>query len=334
MPKKLRPASDVRAKLDRLLKSLIALEYGSARVANLHDGLIARHIDVGQLQKLIGALPSLPSDDYEIYSNLCDYIHELSDDLYFKRPLPPTWDRPIALVIELTLIDEAPNFHLFSEKYIARAKALASVPDRQRPILNTEELADLLRYIRAGLVNGLEHGLGARGRVVFLTPVDDVWEELTANRFCEDGAPYIHPGPADSVCDYLGLPYRNTWLVELRSRLKLSELVEQDNLKLAAPTVIEAWRHDYFRHWPRDAVPDRWGRTLFIGRDSAGDEKGRPEAIVDQLSRQLLSGAFDVSILGRVTAREVPRQDVITAHVVQNRKVAALLQEVITRIPP
>jgi hypothetical protein len=334
MPRKRRAARDVRAKLDRLLKSLITLEYGSARVANLHDGLLARHIDVSQVRKLIAALPSLPSDDYEIYSSLCDYIQKLSDDLYFRRPSPPTWDRPIALVIELKLVDEAPNFHLFSEEYITRAQDLGNAPGRQLPVLNAEELADLLKYIREGLANGLEHGLGAPGRVVFLTPVDEVWEGLTASRFCGDGKPYTHPGPAGSVCDFLGLPYQNTWLVELRSRLKLSEIVERDKLTLAAPTVIEAWRHDYYRHWPRDQISDRWGRTLFVGRESTGDDRGLPEAIVNRLSRELLSKAFDVSILGRVTARDLPRHEVINAHVVRKRNVSALLQQVVTRIPP
>jgi hypothetical protein len=333
MPRKLRAAKGVRVKLDRLLKSLIALDYGSARVANLHDGLIARHIDGRQVRKLIAALPNLPSDPDEIFKYIYDHIQNLSDDLCFKRPSPPTWDRPIALVIESTLVDRE-GFHLFSDEYIRRAKDPGGLPDRELPVLNTNELADLLGYIRDGLTNGLEHGLGAPGIVVFVTPVDDAWEKLTAHRFRGDGGAYTHPGPADSVCDYLGLPYRNAWLVELRSRLRLSEIVEQDKLRLSAPTVIEAWRHDYFRHWPRDEISDRWGRTLFIGRDSAGDDKGLPEAIVDRLSRELLSRAFDVSILGRATGRDLPQHDVITAHVVQKRNVTALLQRVTTRIPP
>jgi hypothetical protein len=333
MPRKARIARNVRAKFDRLLKTLIALEYGPARVANLHDGLIARHIDGRQVRKLIAALPNLPSDPDEIYSHIYDYICNFSDELCFKRPSPPTWDRPIALVIESTLIDRE-GFHLFSDEYIARAKDLSRVPDRDLPALNTEELARLLRYIREGLTDGLQRGLGAPGIVVFVTPVDNVWEMLTASRFRGDGDTYTHPGPADSVCDYLGLAYRNTWLIELRSRLRLSEIVDQDKLRLAAPTVIEAWRHDYFRHWPRDQIVDSWGRTLFIGRGSAGDDKGLPEAIVNRLSREVLSGAFDVSILGRVTARDIPQHDVITAHVVQKRDLTVLLQRVMTSIPP
>jgi hypothetical protein len=341
------PTGEVGAKLNFLLENLRKLESGPARIANLLVGLKANHVRADHVRELVQALPRPPSDTWEVYAELLDHIRKLNHALYFQRPSPPAWDRPIALVAERSLFDQgvlAGNidtrtdhsvtkpFRLFSEKYITMSKSRRMVQDQ---ITHAGELADLLEYIREGLQTGLaDDGLGKPGRVVFITPVDAFWENLTAERFCRDGDPLPSPGSADRVCDFLGLPYRNSWLVELRSRLKLGELVEQGRLTLAAPTVIEAWAHDYFRHWPREEAADRWGRTLHVGGGFVGraNPEGLPEAIVDHLSPKLLSEAFEVSILGRVTARQIPLQKDINIFLVKNGELAALVREIVARV--
>ena len=171
---------------------------------------------------------------------------------------------------------------------------------------------------------------------MFFTPVDTLWEELTAARCRSDSDPFPDPGPANRVCDFLGLPYRNCWLVELRSRSKLGDLVEQGKLTLAAPTVIEAWAHDYFRHWPREDAADPWGRTLHVGDGLVGraESEGRPEAIVDHLSPTLLSADFEVSILGRVTARQIPMQKDVNEFLTSKRELTVMVQEIVARVAP
>lgn len=342
-------ADDLRAKLNSLLDGLGKLEVGRARIVNLFDGLIATHVCPDQVRTLVAALPPPLSDIWDVYRDLLDRIRELHQALYFQRPSPPVWDRSIALVVERSLFDqEAPAsngattaaegakkpFRLFSEEYITAAKARKKV---QEPVTNAIELADLLDYIREGLRTGLAaQGLGNAGRVVFFTPVDSLWEQITAGRFRGVSDPFPDAGPANRVCDFLGLPYRNCWLVELRSRSTLGDLVEQGKLALAAPTVIEAWAHDYFRHWPRAKADDRWGRTLHVGEGLVGraETEGRPEGIVDHLSSKLLSTDFDVSILGRVSARRIPRQNEINEFLASKRELAAMVREIVSRVAP
>lgn len=343
------PAADVLGtKLNFLLESLKELEAGRARIVNLFDGLKATHVCPDHVRQLVAALPPPQSDTWEIYRDLLDHIRGFHQTLYFRRPSPPVWDRPIALVVERSLFDqESPPsnevnadpsakkpFRLFSEQYIRAAKSQRRV---QEPVTNKTELVDLLEYLREGLRNGLaDRGLGAAGRVVFFTPVDTLWEELTAARFRGDSNPFPDPGPANRVCDFLGLPYRNCWLVELRSRSKLGDLVEQGKLTLAAPTVIEAWAHDYFRHWPREDAADPWGRTLHVGDGLVGraESEGRPEAIVDHLSPTLLSADFEVSILGRVTARQIPMQKDVNEFLTSKRELTVMVQEIVARVAP
>ena len=339
----------IRARLHSLLESLRNLEAGRARIVNLFDGLRATHVCPDHVRELVAALPRPRSDTWEIYRDLLDHIRGFHQTIYFRRPSPPVWDHPIALVVERSLFDQEfpastngtdadrsarKPFRLFSEQYITTAKSQRRV---QEPVTNAAELADLLEYIREGLRTGLaDQGLGNAGRVVFFTPVDAFWEELTAARFRKDGEPFPDPGPANRVCDFLGLPYRNSWLVELRSRSKLGDLVEQGKLNLAAPTVIEAWAHDYFRHWPREEAPDRWGRTLHVGDGLVGhaEPQGLPEAIVDHLSPTLLSTEFEVSILGRVTARQIPKQKDINEFLVSKRELTVMVQEIVAKVAP
>ena len=167
------PAADVLgAKLNFLLDSLKELEAGRARIVNLFDGLKATHVCPDHVRKLVAALPPPQSDTWEIYRDLLDHIRGFYQTLYFRRPSPPVWDRPIALVVERSLFDQEsppssevnadPNakkpFRLFSEQYIRAAKSQRRV---QEPVTNRTELVDLLEYLREGLRNGLaDRGLG------------------------------------------------------------------------------------------------------------------------------------------------------------------------------
>ena len=341
---------ELREKLGVLLGALRELETGQARIANLLIGLRAGHVHPTLVRSLVEDLWSYPiNDEVDAYHRLLDRIRERHPTLYFKRPSPPVWERQVAVVLESPLFDqgaaapvataadmsaEQPSrpFRLFSDHYVSNARALRLVPDR---VTNAIELADLLEYLREGLRAGLAGaGLGAAGRVVFITPVDEFWEGLTAQRFRSARDPYPELEAADRICDYLGLPYRRDWLVELRSRHTLGQLVEEGKLALAAPTVIEAWGHDYFRHWPRGAAPDPWGRTLYAKRGAIGrgEPDGLREAIIDHLSATQLSEAFEVSILGRLTDRPVPQQDEINQVLVEKPNLTAWVDEIITRV--
>ena len=95
------PAADVLgAKLSFLLESLKELEAGRARIVNLFDGLKATHVCPDHVRKLVAALPPPQSDTWEIYRDLLDHIRGFHQTLYFRRPSPPVWDRPIALVVD------------------------------------------------------------------------------------------------------------------------------------------------------------------------------------------------------------------------------------------
>src|ERR1051326_7628171 len=190
-------------KIDRLLQTIRDTPYGPSRIANLSDGLSAQHINVDQFRELINTLPDMPREASKAYADFSDHIEKWTE-IYFQRPSPPSWDRPIALVLYMELFDQQTQFHLFSEQYIAKAKSLGTAPSPLLPIWEAEDLDDSLRYIREGLVRGLAKGLGAPGRVVFVTPVDENWETLTSNRFSEDERSYAHPGCADDVCNQLG----------------------------------------------------------------------------------------------------------------------------------
>jgi hypothetical protein len=344
MPEVVGTTSDPGTKLRFLLEKLRRLESGRGRIANLCCALEANHVRADRLRDLIADLPH-PSDDedFDAYKTLSDHIRARSFQLYFQRPSPPIWDRPIALVLDWSLLDRSGGqFHLFSDEYIEKARSSGG----KNPT-SAGELADVLAYIRKGFREGLGNlGLGEplaksieekkefSGRVVFVTPVDEFWEKLTAERFRGFNDPFPNPGPADQVCDYLGLPYKSMWLIELRSRLTLSELVRQGGLALAAPTIIEAWPHNYFRQWPPDAAADRWGRTLHIGNGMVGldDPQGLPEAIVDHLPPVLLSREFDVSVLGRVTARSVPEQKDVNDFLIAPRELAILVEEIVSKV--
>jgi len=130
------PAADVLGtKLNFLLESLKELEAGRARIVNLFDGLKATHVCPDHVRQLVAALPPPQSDTWEIYRDLLDHIRGFHQTLYFRRPSPPVWDRPIALVVERSLFDqESPPssevnadpsakkpFRLFSEQYIRAA---------------------------------------------------------------------------------------------------------------------------------------------------------------------------------------------------------------------
>lgn len=334
--------SEAETKLRLVLEKLRQLEAGPARIANLCWALETNHVSADQLRDLISSLQN-PSDQFDAFALLLTHIRGRCRNLYFRRPSPPIWNRPVALVLDWALLDQGEQFHLFSREYIMRAKALRQAPGE---IANASELDDALVYIRKGFREGLGNfGLGEQftkpsdgrtpsGRVVFVTPVDEFWEGLTAKRFRGIDDPFPDPGPANQVCDYLGLPYRNMWLVELRSRLPLSELVKQGELTLAAPTVLEAWVHDYFRHWPRDATVDAWGKTLHVGNGRVGiaEPPGLPEAIVDHLPPTLLSTAFDVSILGRVTHRPIPRQNEVNDFLFAKRDLKVLIDGIVSKV--
>lgn len=346
---------DVGAKLNVILGHLKNLEAGQARIANLHSAVEARHIRADQLREL--ATVQRPSSGiFDTYAALLTHIRELSPVLYFQRPSPPRWDHPVALVLERALLDEGKQFHLFSADYIADAKSKRAVPQK---IGSASELADLLAYIRKGFRQGLgtaglgepfrrgdpvakagpggQTGVAAKpsGRVVFVTPVDEFWDRLTAERFKADSDALPNPGLANRICDLLGLPYRDNWLVELRSRLTLRELVDRGQLTLAAPTVIEAWVHDFFRQWPREG-DDEWGRTLHIcdGPVGRADPQGLPEAIIDYLPPGLLSEAFEVSILGQLTRRPVPLQREVNEFLIAERELATLIESIVSRVSP
>jgi hypothetical protein len=343
MPGMVGTTSDVEIKLRSLLGKLRSIESGQARIANLCYALEAKHVCVDRLRDLVTTLRH-PSDNFDAYDVLTAHIRGQSRDFYFQRPSPPIWDNPVALVLDWTLLDEATPFHLFSDQYIASAGSSRTHPERAT---TARDLDDALNYVRTGFRQGLGSvGLGepfARsidekktpsGRVVFVTPVDEFWDKLTAGRFRGVNDPFPDPGPADQACDYLGLAYRSTWLVELRSRLTLSELVRRGGLSLAAPTVIEAWGHDYFRQWPRDAAVDCWGRTLHVGNGLVGaaEPQGLPEAIIDHLPPALLSEAFEVSILGRVTARKIPTQKDINDFLVAQRDLTVLVEDIVSKV--
>ncbi|MEA2887452.1 MAG: hypothetical protein QOD11_1812 [Bradyrhizobium sp.] len=343
MPEVVGATGDAGTKLKSLLEKLRRLEKGQARIANLCFALEANHVRADRLRDFVADLQH-PSDNLDVYQVLLDNIRDFSRNLYFQRPSPPTWEHQVALVLDWSLLDQNKQFHLFSDEYIKNSKSLKMSPGAAT---DASELNDMLTYIRTGFRRGLDSvGLGEpfmkstdekkkpNGRVVFVTPVDEFWEKLTAGRFRGLNDPFPNPGPADQVCDYLGLPYRSMWLVELRSRLTLSELVRRGGLALAAPTVIEAWVHDYFRQWPRGATVDCWGRTLHVGNGLVGgaDPQGLPEAIIDHLPPALLSDAFEVSILGRVTARSVPQQKDINNFLVAERDLTVLIDDIVSKV--
>src|ERR1700752_3305139 len=325
---------EIAQKLQLLLRALRAVDFGPARIVNLVDGLNAKHINSEHIRALLDQLPDPSPDPKEFHEATVNVLAQLSNDIFFKRPSPPDCELPFALVLPLRIFNEVGGFHILSDAYIRGKRPSKSIPDPMEAS-EPDGLLDLLDYVREGLSRHLARGLGgAPGRVVFVTPVDQFWIQLTAGRFLRRDSQFTDPGPADLVCDYLGLGYRNDWLLELRSRVPLRELIARDQLMLAAPTVIEAWVHDYFRHWPRGTEEDRWGRTLHLGEnftDRRGSE-GRPEAILNKLSQNLLSTQFDVSILGRVTARPRPPPEAVCSYLIESRELAALVQEAVMTV--
>jgi hypothetical protein len=97
-----------------------------------------------------------------------------------------------------------------------------------------------------------------------------------------------------------------------------------------APTVIEAWAHDYYRHWPIREVEERWGRTLNFAELGPGlaQATGRPEAIVDHLPGQLLAEHFEVPILGHVSKPKIPTVEQVARHLARDRTIEYLVQTV------
>lgn len=327
-------------RLKLVLERLRQIEFGPARIANLCRALETDHVSARQLREVISGLEDLPPDNFDAFSLLLDHIRAHCHNLYFRRPSPPSWDKPVALVLDAALLDRGPYFHLFSRDYITRSTSAGVAPEEA---VDADDLADMLAYIRTGFREGLGNtGLGERfdagkslsGRVVFVTPVNEFWENLTARRFRKPGDPFPALGAADQICDYLGLGYCNTWLVELRSRLTLSELVREGGLALAAPTVLEAWSHKFFRHWPRDATVDTWGKTLYLskGRVGIADPPGLPEAILDHLPPSLLSKEFDVSILGKVSGRSIPDQQEVNEFLIAKRDLTVLIDDIVSKV--
>jgi hypothetical protein len=94
--------------------------------------------------------------------------------------------------------------------------------------------------------------------------------------------------------------------------------------------VIEAWAHDYYRHWPVSVIGERWGRALHFAELSAREAQagGRPEAIIDHLSGQILAQHFEVAILGRVSKRKIPTIEQVARHLAGDRTLDYLVQTV------
>jgi hypothetical protein len=339
-----------RARLKSMLDNLRRTPPGSARITNLLDGLQAEHVRPLDVKQVAASTADPRSDPaWDVYADVLDAIRRLHRAIYFRRPSPPNADRPVALVLERSLFDQefppsvpepsanqagaqARKFCLFADEYVKTAKSCGKVRNH---IADGSELADLLEYIRDGLRNGLQgEGLGTAGRVVFVTRVDRAWEELTRERFRGDRDPLPSSAAADRVCDHLGLPYRSCWLVELRSRCSLGELIEKGKLTLSAPTVLEAWGFDQFRHWPRRGDTDRWGRTLHATNGAVGrvTPEGLPEAIIDRLPGSLLAEEFEVSILGRASPRWVPQPHEVMQYLAGNRDVAAMVEDIVTLV--
>jgi hypothetical protein len=337
-----------RARLKSVLDILRQTPSGPARITNLLDGLQAAHVRPLDVQQVAASTGRARSDTaWDVYADLLDAIRRLHGTIYFRRPSPPDADCPVALVLERPLFDQeyppsipglsanqvgeqAKKFRLFGDEYIKTAKSCGKVSSH---FADGSELADLLEYIRDGLRNGIAgEGLGAAGRAVFVTRVDRTWDELTRERFRGDRDPMPSSAAADRVCDVLGLPYRNCWVVELRSRCSLGELIEKGKLSLAAPTVLEAWGFDQYRHWPRRGDTDRWGRTLHARDGAVGHAmpEGLPEAIIDRLPRSLLAEDFEVSILGQASQRWVPQPREVMQYLAGNRDVAAMVDDIVT----
>lgn len=333
-------AQDTGTRLKLVLENLRHVDTGPAQIANLCRALETNHIDASQLRNVISRLKDTPSDTVNAYRLLLDHICAYGHNLYFRRQGPLDWDEPVALVLDTVLLDRGAHFRLFSSKYITESTSTGAVPVDAK---NVDELADMLTYIRAGFAHGLgDTGLGERfdagrslnGRVVFVTPVNEFWEKLTAGRFRGPGDPYPAQDAAHQVCDYLGLPHRNGWLIELRSRLTLSQLVQRGRLAMAAPTVLEAWSHKFFRHWPRDATHDAWGKTLYLrkGLVGAAEPPGLPEAILDHLPPSLLSSEFEVSIIGKLIGRSIPDQHEVNEFLVAKRDLADLIDDIVSKV--
>lgn len=334
--------------MQSVLESLAEMPGGMARLSNIASGLKQNHISPSALRKLLSETAEVSVGSYagterkyRGYQRLRDCIIRRQQELYFQRSTPQLCESGCALVLPLGVFKGDASFQLFKREYVDQGRDYGLLP---RAIESAYDLDMLLSYLRQGFRDGLPEigGLGdpKSGIVTFLTPLDETWEKLTVKRIEGISPLEAMPSGCDvaSILDYLGLPYTDSsgWLIELRTKLPLREIVGLAGRhgKCAAPTVLESLGHDYFRHWPNYDGTDRYGRTLHFDTLRAGgpDSAGRPEVIVDHIPGSVLASHFEVSILGRIPVRHIPKPDEVATYLVGNRERDDLIKEICEKL--
>jgi hypothetical protein len=288
----------------RFLSDLARFERGLIVLANMAGALKARVLSRAQCHAFLQLCSELhvPSDtdDGRAASEALDRaISQRWKTEFFRRRLKGETEGKVALVMRYEHFFPAEadielwasqRRLIFTKDYIRSAREELSRADADsRP-------HQAMRDIAIGFRKHLDPQarLGSNEFVVFVTQASDDWIAALATGY----------SAADEVRNRLGLPYRrNSFLIELRSNVSLQEITGR-SIRRAAPTVLEAWRCEFFRQVPDTKDRARWGRTVHLLRLSSNERHtdGAPEAIIATLPIAELRDRLDLSPAGFITS--------------------------------
>lgn len=284
----------------RFLGALARFDLGLVVLANLaaavRNRILQRNDCDAFLEICAGLHNGKPDETGQTASQALDRaIANSFQKLFFLRHLNGGADAPFAFVLRyehffpdaaaLDLWDRQGRL-IFKRPYIEEVEREGGRMDAEsRP-------KQMMQDIQLGFEKHLNPAarLGRDEFVVFVTRVDEAWKEILD----------VGTSCADEVRDRLGLPYRKgNFLIELRSKVSLGGFLG-DVMQAAAPTVLEAWRCEFFRQVPDCVDQTHWGRTVHLRRLSENNPPidGAPEAIIQSLPIGRRHREFDMHPAG------------------------------------